>query len=70
MHPLKSLLIALLLIPAPALAEDHEEEKAAVEAEPKTFVSQHEIRIDGDRVKYKATAGTLIMRDDEGEPIR
>ncbi len=70
MRNLKTLLAVLLLIPVLALADEHEEEeKAPVEAEPQSFVSQHEVRIDGQRIRYRATAGTLIMRDDEGEPI-
>ena len=40
-----------------------------IEPEPVSFVSKHEISIDGERVKYTATAGTLIMRGEEGEPI-
>jgi carboxypeptidase C (cathepsin A) len=34
-----------------------------------TFTSQHEIHIDGQRLKYTARAGTLIMRDEEGKAI-
>ena len=69
MSHLKSFLPALLLVPLLALAEESGEEKAPVEAEPKSFASQHEIRVGGERIRYRATAGTLIMRDEDGEPI-
>jgi carboxypeptidase C (cathepsin A) len=39
------------------------------EPEAVTFTSQHEIQIDGQRLKYTAKAGTLIMRDEEGKAI-
>jgi carboxypeptidase C (cathepsin A) len=70
--PTHSLLAALLLvISLPSTATEHagEEPPAAVEAEPLTFVTTHEARIGGVRVSYTATAGTLIMRDDEDQPV-
>ena len=69
MNSLKTLFAAVLLIPMLAIADEHEDKPAPVEAEPKSFVTTHEIRVDGQRIKYRATAGTLIMRDVEGEPI-
>jgi len=48
---------------ADAKADDKEIPEAQV------FTSDHEIRIDGERIKYTATAGTMLMKDDEGEPI-
>jgi carboxypeptidase C (cathepsin A) len=65
------LALAILLLPLAALAEEHEDAGSAAEppVEPKSFVSQHEIRVGGQRIKYRATAGTLIMLDDEGEQI-
>ncbi|MEP5764985.1 MAG: carboxypeptidase [Halieaceae bacterium] len=59
---------SLVFAQAPAAEEAATEEpKPAPEAQQ--FNSQHEIRIDGQRIKYKATAGTIIMRDAEDKPI-
>jgi carboxypeptidase C (cathepsin A) len=42
---------------------------AAVEAaEPKSSSTQHSVRIDGQAVKYTATAGWLILKNEKGEP--
>jgi carboxypeptidase C (cathepsin A) len=40
-----------------------------MEPEAVTFTSEHEIQVDGKRIAYTATAGTLIMRDEEGKAI-
>jgi carboxypeptidase C (cathepsin A) len=40
-----------------------------VEPEAVTFTSEHEIQVDGKRIAYTATAGTLIMRDEDGKAI-
>jgi carboxypeptidase C (cathepsin A) len=40
-----------------------------VKPEAVTFTSEHEIQVDGKRIAYVATAGTLIMRDEEGKAI-
>jgi carboxypeptidase C (cathepsin A) len=37
-------------------------------AEPKAVVTSHQVRIDGETVRYDATAGWLIMRDESGAP--
>ncbi|MBT8048573.1 MAG: carboxypeptidase [Xanthomonadales bacterium] len=42
---------------------------AQPEPEAQSFVSSHEIQIDGKRVAYTATAGTMIMRDEEEKAI-
>ena len=39
------------------------------EPEAKSFVSEHEIQVEGKRVAYTATAGTMIMRDEEDKAI-
>lgn len=39
------------------------------EPEARLFTSEHEIRIDGQRIRYTATAGTMVMRDDADEAI-
>jgi carboxypeptidase C (cathepsin A) len=66
------LLLAQLLIAAAAWgagedASDVTEELPIPEAQ--TFESEHEVEVGGQRVRYRATAGTLIMRGEEAEPI-
>jgi len=52
-------------------AEDEAAEatEAAPIPEPKAFVSEHEIEAGGQRIRYTATAGTLIMRGEEDKPV-
>lgn len=61
----------MLLLPIVAFADagDSEDKEKNETPEPQVFSSQHEIKIGGKRVKYTATAGTLIMQDKEGEAI-
>jgi carboxypeptidase C (cathepsin A) len=65
------MLAALLLLPLYAFADDDKAEDTEKKPEPQaqSFVSEHEIRIDGERIKYTATAGTLLMRNKDDEPI-
>lgn len=66
------LLMALCMLSSLTLAADQETAATAELPEipeAQLFTSEHEIRIDGDRIKYTATAGTLLMHDEEGEPI-
>lgn len=51
--------------------EDGEaKEKPAVpEPQAMTFKSENEITVQGQRVRYNTTAGTMLMRDKEGKPI-
>jgi carboxypeptidase C (cathepsin A) len=65
------LFLAALLLPIVAFATEPmpEPEEAAPAAEPKSFVSQGEISVGGERIRYTATAGTLIMRDSEDKPV-
>ena len=62
-----------MLAGSSALAETDDAEapaaEAAVEPEAKTFVSEHEIEVDGQRIRYTATAGTLLLHDGEGKPV-
>jgi carboxypeptidase C (cathepsin A) len=65
------LLASLLFASIGAHAEEAAQaaEGAVAEPEPKTYRSEHEIRIGGERIPYVATSGTLIMRGDEGQAI-
>ncbi|OUS23527.1 carboxypeptidase [Thalassotalea sp. 42_200_T64] len=49
-------------------ATDKAESKKAA-PEGKVATSQHKIKINGKTIKYTATAGTLLMKNDKGEPI-
>ncbi|MGD8357256.1 MAG: peptidase S10 [Lysobacterales bacterium] len=69
-------LIAALLLAAfclPALAEDTPADKSDDAAkdvpEAQQWTSQHELKIGGKTVRYTATAGTMLMRNDKDEPI-
>jgi len=46
------------------------ESNPAAEAPPKeeSSVTDHSIRIGGEMIPYKATAGTILLKDDEGKP--
>ena len=54
---------------APAEAEKKDDKKDEKKDEPKDTVSvtEHTATIDGKEIKYKATAGKLVMKDDEGK---
>ena len=65
---LSTLLFAILTLPLSAAAA--EDQKAPPEKpEAKTFTSEHEISVQGSRVRYTATAGTLLLRDTKGEVV-
>ena len=63
----------LMLSPVPGLAEEEKAEAGQVEkqAEPWTFEellseTSHTVTVSGRSLAYKATAGTLILKDEEG----
>lgn len=62
------LLACLLALPL-AAQEDNEKSPAAEKPEAKSSTTRHAVRIDGQNIEYAATAGWLIMENDEGEPI-
>ena len=67
------LVLAMILAGSSALADADEtpaaSEDSTSEPEAKTFTSEHEIQIQGERLRYTATAGTLLLHDEEGEAI-
>lgn len=71
------LLSATLAVPATTQAQSNaqEEEKAekgkADEKKPKdeTSVTKHRANIGGSEVAYTATAGTLVMKEEDGKPL-
>src|SRR6187401_2297855 len=68
-----ALSLSLVHAPSVALAAQAETEKKddkEKKDEPKdtTSVTQHTATINGKEIKYTATAGKLVMKDDEGKP--
>jgi carboxypeptidase C (cathepsin A) len=47
--------------------KEAEAERAAAEAE-RSVVTTHTLQLDGHAIAYRATAGTLLIRDDKGKP--
>ena len=66
-------MLALPLLTPGALAQAPVPEPAKAKPEPtpepKSSKTQHEISIDGRTLRYSATAGWLIMKDDKDKPI-
>ena len=59
--------------PAPAAANEHnasdkKDDNAAPIPPEKTVVTHHELALGGKTLKYTATAGTLLIRDEEDKP--
>ena len=53
--------------PAKASGKESNRDKAK-EPEEKLVLSEHSVSIGGQEVKYKATAGTILLRDEEDKP--
>jgi len=49
--------------------EPEKDQKADSKPEAESSATQHQVQIDGKTVDYTATAGWLILENDEGEPI-
>ena len=71
-------LLAALLLPVAATAAEPAKEAAepaktgagvAPEPEPKSSRTRHTVRIGGAEIRYTATVGWLIMKDDAAKPI-
>ena len=59
----------LLFFSLTLFAADEEPDKEKAVPEAKVWTSQHEARIDGKTVRYTATAGTMLMKNSEDEPV-
>ena len=77
---LPAALVAALLLPLASLAAEPAKPAAAAEPaasmaeaakdpEPKSARTSGQVRIDGQVVRYTATVGWLIMKDDDGKPV-
>ena len=52
----------------PAKTEDKKDDKKTEELVDKISKTEHTATINGKEIKYTATAGTMVMKDDEGKP--
>jgi carboxypeptidase C (cathepsin A) len=62
-------LLLFVLNPVAFAVSDATPEKAGETPEAQTWTSRHEIAIGGRTVRYTATAGTMLMRNDKDEPV-
>jgi len=62
--------ILLLTLGGAAIAQEDDAEEEAVKDEPKaeSVTTQHSVRIDGNTIRYSATAGLALIRNDDDEP--
>ncbi|MGC1107170.1 MAG: hypothetical protein WA876_11585 [Candidatus Acidiferrales bacterium] len=51
-----------------AKTEDKKAADTAQDSKEQSSVTEHSIRVDGQTIPYKATAGTIILKDATGEP--
>ena len=49
--------------------ENGESKQEAKEPKAESSITSHQVRIDGNTVRYTAVAGTIILKDDDGEPL-
>lgn len=59
--------LALVLVSAAAAAPEPNGNGKAAPVERRS-VTEHSVRVDGETIRYTATAGTLFLKDDDGEP--
>lgn len=65
------LLVLLLLTSTVAWGNESESpshDYTAAEFQPREQITQHTVRIDGESIRYTATVGWLILKNDKGEP--
>ena len=67
---MKRILALAFLLPLMSVSFAEEEKGDEQEApEAKTYVTDHSARIGGRNIEYTVTAGTMLMKNDEDEPI-
>ena len=67
---MKRILALALLLPLMSVSfadEENGDDKEVPEA--KTYVTEHSARIGGRKIEYTVTAGTMLMKNDDDEPI-
>ncbi|MGB5342158.1 MAG: peptidase S10 [Thermoanaerobaculia bacterium] len=74
MNLLAAAFLLALVVLCPLSAEETVKERdadatiAPVELEESSAITHHSIVLDGERIDFKATAGTLVLANEEGEP--
>lgn len=63
------LLLALLLAFGARAQDEPQEEEPKEEPVAESVTTQHSVRIDGNTIRYSATAGLALIDNDDGEPI-
>jgi len=69
MKKLALILLSVIALGSAFAAEDAPKAKPEETPEAKVSATTHEIKIGGKTVKYTATAGTMLMKDEEGKPV-
>lgn len=64
-----SVLLAAMLFASPAYAGDADEAKPAQEPQARVWETSHQAKIGNRTIRYTVTAGTMLMRNDEEEPV-
>ncbi len=67
-----ALLVLALALPSPAAPQEKTaapEAKRGAEPTPARYRTHHSIRVEGETVEYDATVGSIILRNEEDEPI-
>jgi len=68
--PCKFLLVLLILCSSQALAaEEGKDKKPETPPEAQTWTTEHQASIGGQSLEYTATAGTMLMKDDDDKPV-
>jgi carboxypeptidase C (cathepsin A) len=66
----KLLLVLVFLCSGQTIAaEDKDGKPEAPAPEAKVWTTEHELRIGNRNIEYTATAGTMLMKNDNGEPV-
>jgi carboxypeptidase C (cathepsin A) len=72
---MKNKLLLILILTAYfgiALADDAKKEESkpeAVTAKAENSITTHQLKINGNTIRYKAVAGTTILKNDDGDPL-
>jgi carboxypeptidase C (cathepsin A) len=72
---MKNKLLLFLILTAcfgVASAQDAKKEESKADAvvpKAESSVTSHQVKIDGNTIRYKAIAGTTILKNDEGDPL-
>lgn len=54
---------------AQSKSDSSEQAKTKAVPEPQKSVTHHTVTVDGEKIKYTATAGTMILKNNKGEPV-